>query len=185
MAGVKQEVFAVTSAYVNAYIVRGQRSIIVDTGAPGYGSRILNAMDRHGIRPEDISLIIITHGHYDHTTGVKAGWKKVLLHPDEFDFKGPYLSIPKNAEKNPMKPMEFGSHALEFFHTPGHTDGSICILDKKTGVLFSGDTAFADGIWGRTDLGGDEKEMEESMRRIAKIPYKLLCPGHGKMEEKE
>lgn len=130
-------------------------------------------------------VCLLTHGHYDHTTGVKAGWKKVLLHPDEFDFKGPYLSIPKNAEKNPMKPMEFGSHALEFFHTPGHTDGSICILDKKTGVLFSGDTAFADGIWGRTDLGGDEKEMEESMRRIAKIPYKLLCPGHGKMEEKE
>jgi len=67
MAGVKQEVFAVTSAYVNAYIVRGERSIIVDTGVPGYGPRILKTMSRHGIRPEDISLIIITHGHHDHT----------------------------------------------------------------------------------------------------------------------
>jgi hydroxyacylglutathione hydrolase len=66
MAGVKQEVFAVTSAYVNAYIVRGERSIIVDTGVPGYGARILKTMGRHGIRPQDVSLIIITHGHHDH-----------------------------------------------------------------------------------------------------------------------
>jgi len=67
MAGVKQEVFAVTSAYVNAFIVRGERSIIVDTGIPGYGSRILKTMSRHDINPQDISLIIITHGHHDHT----------------------------------------------------------------------------------------------------------------------
>jgi glyoxylase-like metal-dependent hydrolase (beta-lactamase superfamily II) len=67
MAGVKQEVFAVTSAYVNAFIVRGERSIIVDTGVPGYGSRILKTMSCHDIRPQDISLIIITHGHHDHT----------------------------------------------------------------------------------------------------------------------
>ena len=67
MAGVKQEVFAVTSAYVNAFIVRGERSIIVDTGVPGYGARILKTMSRHDINPQDISLIIITHGHHDHT----------------------------------------------------------------------------------------------------------------------
>ncbi len=67
MAGVKQEVFAVTSAYVNAFIVRGERAIIVDTGAPGYGVKILKTMDRHGIKPGDVSLIIITHGHHDHT----------------------------------------------------------------------------------------------------------------------
>jgi len=67
MAGVKQEVFAVTSAYVNAYIVRSERVIIVDTGVPGFGGRILNTMSRHEIRPEDVSLIVITHGHHDHT----------------------------------------------------------------------------------------------------------------------
>ena len=67
MAGVKQEVFAVTSAYVNAYIVRSGRVIIVDTGVPGFGGRILKTMSRHGISPEDVSLIVITHGHHDHT----------------------------------------------------------------------------------------------------------------------
>ncbi|MFA6490053.1 MAG: MBL fold metallo-hydrolase [Candidatus Micrarchaeia archaeon] len=130
-------------------------------------------------------LCILTHGHYDHSTGVKENWKEVLLHPAEFSFGGPHIHVPKNAKPNPMKPMAFGSHMLEFFHTPGHTDGSICIFDKTTGLLFSGDTKFADGIWGRTDLGGSDEEMAASLLLIEKIPYKLLCPGHGELEEKE
>jgi hydroxyacylglutathione hydrolase len=66
MAGVKQQVIAVPSAYVNAFIVQGERSIIVDTGLPGFEKKILETMERHGIKPADISLIIITHGHNDH-----------------------------------------------------------------------------------------------------------------------
>jgi len=127
-------------------------------------------------------ICILTHGHFDHTRGAKLDWKKVLLHPAEFRFGGPYIEIPKNAGKNPMSSMEFGSHMLEFFHTPGHTDGSICILDRKTGLLFSGDTKFARGSYGRTDLGGSDEEMEKSLALIGKIPYKLLCPGHGQIE---
>jgi glyoxylase-like metal-dependent hydrolase (beta-lactamase superfamily II) len=130
-------------------------------------------------------ICLLTHGHFDHSRGVGEGWKEVLLHPAEFKFGGPYIEIPKNARENPMKPLKFGSHLLEFFHTPGHTDGSICILDKKTGLLFSGDTKFADGIHGRTDIGGSEEEMEASLALVEKIPYKLLCPGHGAIEEKQ
>ena len=129
-------------------------------------------------------ICILTHGHFDHSSGVLPGWKNVLLHPAEFKFGGPYIKVPKNAQENPMAPLAFGSHLLEFFHTPGHTDGSICILDKKTGVLFSGDTKFADGIYGRTDIGGSDEEMDNSLALIEKIPYKLLCPGHGQLEEK-
>ena len=129
-------------------------------------------------------ICMLTHGHYDHTLGVKADWKEVLLHPDEFSFKEPYIKIPPNARKNPMTPLTFGSHKLEFFHTPGHTDGSICILDRKTGVLFSGDTKFSEGGFGRTDLGGSEEKIMASLRMIDAIPYKLLCPGHGKIEER-
>ena len=130
-------------------------------------------------------VCILTHGHYDHTKGVKKDWKSVLLHKDEFAFGGPYIQIPKNTIENPMKLLVFGTHKLEFFHTPGHTDGSICILDKKTGLLFSGDTKFADGVWGRTDLGGSEEKMQESLRKIDAVDYKLLCPGHGDLEERQ
>jgi len=130
-------------------------------------------------------ICILTHGHFDHTRGVKPGWHQVLLHPAEFKFAGPHIFIPKNAVPNPMQPLKFGSHLLEFFHTPGHTDGSICVLDRKTGVLFSGDTKFADGIYGRTDIGGSDEEMEASLAFIETIPYKLLCPGHGELEAKQ
>lgn len=130
-------------------------------------------------------ICILTHGHYDHTLGVKQDWKKVLLHPAEFSFGGPYIKIPENARENPMTPLQFGSHLLEFFHTPGHTDGSICIFDRNTGLLFSGDTKFAGGGWGRTDLGGSEEKIGASLEIIEKIPYRLLCAGHGETEEKK
>jgi len=149
------------------------KRLIIDSG-----DGMVKALD---FQPD---ICLLTHGHYDHSSGVKENWKEVLLHPAEFSFKGPYLKIPKNAKKNPMVPLQFGSHKLEFFHTPGHTAGSICILDRKTGLLFSGDTKFADGSYGRTDLGGSEEEIEESLAIVGKIPYKLLCPGHGALEEK-
>lgn len=127
-------------------------------------------------------ICILTHGHYDHTSGVAAGWKNVLLHKDEFSFRGPFIRIPENARKNPMGPVRLGSRELVFFHTPGHTDGSICVFDRKTGLLFSGDTKFAGGGQGRTDLGGSDEKMGGSLALVEKIPYKLLCPGHGDLE---
>lgn len=67
MTGIRQEVYSVRSAFVNSYIIRGQRTLIIDTGVPGFGEKILAKMEEHGIKPSDISLILITHGHYDHT----------------------------------------------------------------------------------------------------------------------
>ncbi|MFA6328058.1 MAG: MBL fold metallo-hydrolase [Candidatus Micrarchaeia archaeon] len=151
----------------------GGRRLVIDSGDGGA---------QLGFVPD---VCILTHGHFDHASGVLPGWKNVLLHPAEFRFGGPFIKIPKNAKENPMSPLPFGSHLLEFFHTPGHTDGSICIFDKKTGVLFSGDTKFAGGIYGRTDIGGSEEKMDESLALIGKIPYKLLCPGHGELEERK
>ncbi|MCX8197494.1 MAG: MBL fold metallo-hydrolase [Candidatus Micrarchaeota archaeon] len=149
------------------------------------GKILIDAGDEKTEVPLEPDLCILTHGHFDHTGGVRPGWKNVLLHEKEFSFSGPYVRIPKNAKPNPMKPLKFGAHLLEFYHTPGHTEGSICIYDKGTGLLFSGDTKFAEGMVGRTDLGGNEKALLESLALIEKIPYRLLCPGHGKLEWKD
>ncbi len=153
-------------------IEEGGKRLIVDAG--------------DGIAPLDFApdICLLTHGHFDHTRGVKPDWGQVLLHPAEFDFKGPYVSIPENAKPNPMAAMEFGSHRIDFFHTPGHTEGSICVFDRTTGLLFSGDTKFAGKGVGRTDLGGDAQELAASLKAIEEIPYRLLCPGHGELEGK-
>jgi hydroxyacylglutathione hydrolase len=53
--------------HVNAYLIRGNRAILVDTGVPGSGPAILSVLEKNGVRPGDVSLIIITHAHLDHS----------------------------------------------------------------------------------------------------------------------
>lgn len=51
---------------VNAYLIRGKKPILVDTGFPGCAPKILTALREEGYDPEDLALIIITHAHLDH-----------------------------------------------------------------------------------------------------------------------
>lgn len=76
--------------------------------------------------------------------------------------------------------IRFGEVRLDVLHTPGHTEGSVCLISHEAGVLFSGDTLFAGG-WGRVDLpGGDPAEMVASLTRLATLPDQLrVLPGHG------
>ena len=63
--------------------------------------------------------------------------------------------------------------------TPGHTKGGVCLLDEEEGILFSGDTLFQNGE-GRTDLGGNWKELEESLKNLSLLSEKInVFPGHG------
>jgi hydroxyacylglutathione hydrolase len=76
--------------------------------------------------------------------------------------------------------IRFGDVRLDVIHTPGHTEGSVCLVAHEAGVVFSGDTLFPGG-WGRVDLpGGDPAAMVESLRRLAALPDMLrVLPGHG------
>jgi glyoxylase-like metal-dependent hydrolase (beta-lactamase superfamily II) len=76
--------------------------------------------------------------------------------------------------------IRFGDVRLDVLHTPGHTEGSVCLVSHEAGVIFSGDTLFPGG-WGRVDLpGGDADAMVESLRRLATLPDGLrVLPGHG------
>jgi glyoxylase-like metal-dependent hydrolase (beta-lactamase superfamily II) len=76
--------------------------------------------------------------------------------------------------------VRFGEIRLRVLHTPGHTEGSVCLLASDEGLLFSGDTLFAGG-WGRVDLpGGDPAAMVESIARLATFEDRTaVLPGHG------
>jgi glyoxylase-like metal-dependent hydrolase (beta-lactamase superfamily II) len=65
-------------------------------------------------------------------------------------------------------------------HTPGHTEGSVCLIAVDEGLLFSGDTLFAAG-WGRVDLpGGSAEQMVESLGRLTTLDDSVtVLPGHG------
>ena len=75
--------------------------------------------------------------------------------------------------------INVGNLILEVIHTPGHTQGSICL--KCDEIVFTGDTLFAEGV-GRTDLqGGSESELIKSIReRLFILPDETkVYPGHG------
>ncbi len=76
--------------------------------------------------------------------------------------------------------IRFGEIDLEVLHTPGHTEGSVCLLAADERLLLTGDTLFA-GSWGRTDLpGGDEDQMVDSLSRLSTMADDLrVLPGHG------
>lgn len=130
--------------------------------------------------------VFLTHGHVDHTKGVKPNWKEVWIHPAE-DAGLPFINIPKNAKPLIGQQFDFGPFHFNIIHTPGHTPGSMCLFEEKNGVLFSGDTKFANGAYGRTDLGGAgaEERMVESLQILESVDWKVLCPGHGELERRK
>ncbi|MCX8163030.1 MAG: MBL fold metallo-hydrolase [Candidatus Micrarchaeota archaeon] len=154
----------------NRYIILDDKNQILLIDA-GDGKDLLDFLPK---------ICILTHGHFDHCAGVQKNWTAYISENE--DEKLPYMFIPKNTKKIEQKIFEFGKYVLEVIPTPGHTPGSICLFEKNTKILFSGDTLFADGICGRTDLGGCKLEMKKSLELLEKLKWKVLCPGHGELE---
>ncbi len=78
-------------------------------------------------------------------------------------------------------PLAFLSDVeIRALHTPGHTEGSTCFYLPTEGALFSGDVLFQGNV-GRVDLpGGDARDMERSLERVAALPPETrVFPGHG------
>lgn len=60
------EVVRIERAYINSYLLIGERVVVVDTGVPGSARRVLRALRRRGFSPQDVALIVLTHAHADH-----------------------------------------------------------------------------------------------------------------------
>ncbi len=171
----------------NAYLVNG--TMLIDVGMDS--SDIILELGKH-IDLNDLELIILTHCHYDHSggaggvaaaTGARIAIHKndapLLLNPNAsasrlFGKKAPVI-VPDILLEGREK---FGE--LEIIHTPGHTPGGICLYDPKSKILFSGDTVFQDGSFGRTDLyGGDSSQLIGSIKKLTMLDVSIMYPGHG------
>lgn len=112
--------------------------------------------------------IFNTHSHYDHTRGnyqlKKMGGKIVA-------YKSGDIAVKEGSV------LQLGSIKIKIFHTPGHTQDSICILAEDN--LFTGDTLFVEEC-GRTDLeGGSSEQLYESLKKIMKLHGGTkVYPGH-------
>lgn len=80
----------IPSGNTNVYLIRnGNASVLIDAGEKGSKRKILWALDKYGLKPEDVHLIVLTHSHYDHSGSLKAlkdaTGAQVLVHRNEAD----------------------------------------------------------------------------------------------------
>jgi glyoxylase-like metal-dependent hydrolase (beta-lactamase superfamily II) len=119
----KQVVIPITTPMVNSYIIRGDRPILIDTGLPGYDARILQSMEANGINPGDVSLIIITHCHQDHTGSLAALKQKtgapVAVHKADSEYLKTGMNPPLIPVGSKGKIMEAVSRMMKKLEVTG------------------------------------------------------------------
>jgi hydroxyacylglutathione hydrolase len=188
-----------------------REAIVIDPGDDVNG--ILGIIARHGLK---VRAILITHAHIDHVGGLKkmrqATGAPVLMHQADqvlyraMEIQAQLLRVatPEMTDVDEYlsegKSVKWGNYELRVMHTPGHSEGSVCLyLPRETkaivdstsprnpantgepGLLFAGDTLF-EGSIGRTDLwGGSMEEIMRSLKtKVLALPDEtIVFPGHG------
>ena len=168
---------------------RSREAIAIDTATPS----LAWISDELVARDWTLKLIVSTHGHWDHigdnAAVVAHTGADIAVHPfdrerltDPQPLFAPFV-IPPSVPAVDLAEggvVRFGEIRLRVLHTPGHTEGSVCLYAADDGLLLSGDTLFAAG-WGRVDLpGGDPEAMVESLARLTTLEDRTaVLPGHG------
>jgi glyoxylase-like metal-dependent hydrolase (beta-lactamase superfamily II) len=168
---------------------RTREAIAIDTATPS----LEWIADELAARDWTLKLIVSTHGHWDHigdnAAVAAATGARIAVHPldrhrleDPQPLWAPFEIVPSvpAVELAEGGEITFGAIRLLVLHTPGHTEGSVCLYAADDGLLLSGDTLFAAG-WGRVDLpGGDPEAMVESLARLTTLEDRTaVLPGHG------
>jgi len=169
-----------------------REAIVVD---PGYDiPRILAVLAKHQLT---VKQIVVTHAHIDHIasaldlkqiTGAPILYSQAdlpLVAMMDMQAGWLNLAVPKvmPPDHSPADGEQVSVRGIEatVLHTPGHTEGSLCLHVPAANLLLAGDTLFAGGV-GRTDLpGGNTEKLLGSIReRLLPLPDATqVIPGHG------
>ena len=149
--------------YIYLYRYDPNNAFVIE---PGEASSVLKILQEQHLR---LVAILVTHRHFDHTAGIQELTKKT----------GCKIAVAKKNQIPLIADMN-----VQVLATPGHTQDSLCYYlqpsKNRSGVLFTGDTLFTEGM-GRTDLpGASMKQIMDSIRnKILTLPDDtVIWPGH-------
>ena len=151
-------------------------------------------LQKHNLK---VKQIVITHAHIDHVGGAMKlralTGAPILLNQNDYsllkmlDMQATWVGMPApgdvkiDAELVHDKTLSAGGLKATVLHTPGHTEGSVCLYFPAEKLLIAGDTLFA-GTIGRTDLPGGslDKILRSLHQRVLALPDEtVVIPGHG------
>jgi glyoxylase-like metal-dependent hydrolase (beta-lactamase superfamily II) len=197
------------NVYDNMYLIEGtDKALLIDNGI---GAVDLTKFIRK-ITALPV-LVVVTHGHPDHV-GSSNQFQSVYAHPDDFDaikyfsqeemkqqmlqylVQTPIADSLKFEVKdtlstfglNPVKDgyiFDLGNRQIEVIHTPGHTRGSICLLDKQERLIFTGDHV-KEEVWLHMDEALSVAEYLQSLKKLQNrsTDFDKVLSGHGGSLEK-
>jgi len=199
------EIFPVGPLQCNCSVIGddvSHEAIVIDPGDDI--ENILAIVRKHKLQ---VKQIVITHAHIDHVGGAMklraATGAPILLNQNDYallkmlDEQAAWLgmSSPGKVEIDQSvgqaDTVKAGSIVADVIHTPGHTEGSVCLYFSTEKKLIAGDTLFAGSI-GRTDLPGGsmQKILRSLSEKVLALPDEtIVVPGHGPLttigEERE
>ena len=165
---------------------------------------VLAVVRKHKLQ---VKQIVITHAHIDHVGGAMklraATGAPILLNQNDYELlkmldvqatwigMAPPDKVEIDQNVGQADTVKAGSVVADVIHTPGHTEGSVCLYFPVENKLIAGDTLFAGSI-GRTDLpGGSMQKILRSLHdKVLALPDEtIVVPGHGPLttigEERE
>jgi glyoxylase-like metal-dependent hydrolase (beta-lactamase superfamily II) len=154
---------------------------LVDTGSGMAPNLVSPQLEKLGLEIKGVARVVLTHGHIDHIGGLteicKHSSPEVLVHENDADDLRS-LGITSISYLKDGDYIRLGRRDLRVLHTPGHTEGSVCLHDSE--LILTGDTAFPGGYFGRTDLpSGDWRKLIDSLDRLSRLDVRVMLPGHG------
>jgi len=181
----------------NCYVISDRKTddtIIIDPG--DMGTYIAEEIERKKGKP---IAVLLTHGHFDHVMGA-AELQAIYSIPCFMDVRDQFLldrmqttathylgrkvmEIPPIISALNFETNEYGSIRIQSVHTPGHSPGSVSFYLPDKGVMFTGDTMFAQGLVGSINHAYSKPlELKDSLVAICAYPdATIIYPGHGEM----
>jgi hydroxyacylglutathione hydrolase len=191
------EILAVGPLQCNCSIIGDEathEAMVIDPG--DNIDDVLTLIRKHNLQ---VKQIVITHAHIDHVGGAMrlkaATGAPILLNQNDYallkmlDMQAAWIRVPSpgkveiDGSVTTGETVAAGAHTAQILHTPGHTEGSICLYFSAEKKLIAGDTLFAGSI-GRTDLpGGSTQKIMRSLHDIVlSLPDEtVVVPGHGEL----